>query len=902
MNSKVNINKSGNIEIICSDSKVIEFTMDFNILYSQLKPEYKKMKLSEAEYNVHAWKISQDQYSKDYFKSGELLKIKPEKHEKTSDNVKWYFPKHELFSLIVELTDITELGEPLLEYTFTPKAEGWFSIGYSGAQRVKAESIEAIFQPLIWQGKCLPVESYITPEYHCTIASPLVSYNGVTIGVAAAPDELPYRMPTFHNNRFGILIRNQFGEAQPMIFAPLLGGDESYMKPDGKYKFSFYIVARNGNWLDTFEYIARNIYGFKDRRENSFCTLNDTINNVIEYAKNDYYSKWNADLKGCSYDTDVPGAVKNVSATQIFGVAAVTDDEEIIHKRALPMLEYYLSREKAIFTTNEKVIGQGASRSLDGPCIPLSELASLSRMFFGKMPIFRHYAEKMYNGQYSCAVWCSVKNDGIWVGKSWLNALSMYRLTGNRMYLEEASDLADEYIKENIDVEASCINPYGFFWPSYVPDWAGLTELYEETKEKKYLDAAVKSARKFCAFIWYSPPIPDGNIVVNEGGRATIYAHTRGKETMKVPEECVPAWRVSEIGLTCESSPTCHGHRAIFMAFHAPYMLRLALYSGDVFLQHTARSAIVGRSENFPGYHMNTKRTTVYEKLDYPYHEFSELSYNSFHFNHIWPFASMLIDYLISDVFNKSEGNIFFPSEFAECFAYMKGKMYGFKPGKFYDEDNVWLWMPKDILKTGNVQVNYITARSDGRLYAAFVNQSFHPIDTNVYVNDSIVGFSKNKRYIVKVWEQNKYTRQIEMKGGVIPIHIETEGITAIAIENIRCEPNLQKLMNNPLNMILSDNSFIELSTPFGKVTAMLISIGEKFINNAYIWFKADNSVLKQASICYWKDGEIKKVVKNGFPYEFTIPVEISEDFEFWIEVINSDSVKQITDKIKIKA
>lgn len=53
--------------------------------------------------------------------------------------------------------------------------------------------------------------------------------------------------------------------------------------------------------------------------------------------------------KGCAYSTDVPGAVKNVSALNPLEIALLNDNEAVYEKRAYPILEYMLSREKSSF-------------------------------------------------------------------------------------------------------------------------------------------------------------------------------------------------------------------------------------------------------------------------------------------------------------------------------------------------------------------------------------------------------------------------------------------------------------------------------------------------------------------------------------------------------------------------
>ena len=153
---------------------------------------------------------------------------------------------------------------------------------------------------------------------------------------------------------------------------------------------------------------------------------------------------------------------------------------------------------------------------------------------------------------------------------------------------------------------------------------------------------------------------------------------------MDAPAERVPAWRLSEIGLTPESSGTSTGHRGIFMANYAAWMLRLAHYTGDEFLARTADHAVIGRYRNFPGYHINTARTTVYEKADYPLRGHMELGANSFHYNHIMPHISLLYDFLVTQALFRSGGKVDFPGEFIEGYAYLQSKFYGHLPGTIY--------------------------------------------------------------------------------------------------------------------------------------------------------------------------------------------------------------------------
>lgn len=97
-----------------------------------------------------------------------------------------------------------------------------------------------------------------------------------------------------------------------------------------------------------------------------------------------------------------------------------------------------------------------------------------------------------------------------------------------------------------------------FFWTGFAPKWIDLLEMYELTGNKAYLRAAHRGAKLYTQYIWYSPAVPDRNILVNPDGKAPHYQYLKlkGHAQMDAPAERVPAWRLSEIGLTPESSGT----------------------------------------------------------------------------------------------------------------------------------------------------------------------------------------------------------------------------------------------------------------------------------------------------------------------------------------------------------
>lgn len=903
-NYRLELDEDASVKLhLASDERSIPFRPSFTVFFTEVNPELQNRPagIPGVSYNVVTWKVTPDSLSP----KAELREVKRGVAQsgdgfddrilqgdtagrtanfwnaarstelvataaKVEDGVvRWQFPKHRSFQLEANLTLPKGRAEPVLRYTLHVNSPGYYAIAYTGAPATPLEDAAEIWQPLIWQEKRFPDQPYLTLAYHCPLPGAMVTRDGMTWSVVADPAEFPFDpLPTAENSRFGIAVRNAKGAAQPILVAPVLGGSGSKLRSGESFSFTARLFVFKGSIPAAFEQIARSIYGFHDYRSNAICSLNTTLENIVDYGMS-RFAQFDSRLKGCAYYTDVPGAVKNVSSLNPLELALVTDNEVIFQERAYPIVEYMLSREKFLFSLDPKQKIQSPSRALKGPCAPLTELTSLYGITRGASPVFLRLAEEEFGR-------ARVLNlDTVARGDSWLNALELYRATGNARYLEHATQGADAYIKRRVETMQTDFNDPDagnlFFWTSFAPNWIALLELYEETREPRYLDAAVAGARRFVMFIWFCPPIPDEEILVNKGGNAPLYWYlkNKGHKPMKAPEERVPAWRLSEIGLTSESSGTSTGHRAIFMANYAPWMLRLGYYAKDAFLRDTARSAIIGRYANFPGYHINTARTTIYEKPDYPMRPHKELSVNSFHYNHIWPMASMLLDYLVTDAFVRSEGKIDFPSRFIEGYAYLQNKFYGDRPGRFYDSTNCFLWMPKGLVEADTVELNYIAARDDQGLNIALMNQSDEPVRSTIRINPKVAGFDPSSSFEVVIREENKESRRTTMQNGELIVSVAPKGITTLHIHGLMIKPKFQDRLLSASAANRWSNDYVKLET--GDARAMILNFGPKD-TSAFIYLREDDSKWAHVALKYSVDGGTELVSNDGeYPFEFTL-------------------------------
>ena len=551
--------------------------------------------------------------------------------------------------------------------------------------------------------------------------------------------------------------------------------------------------------------------------------------------------------------------MKNVSSIDPLDLSIVMDDAEMFGHRAYPYMEYMLSRGKFLFSTDEKQKIQSPSYRLNGPAAPISELASLYSMFHGATPLFKTLAEEELEGS-------RIRNlDVPDKGNTWWNALILYLTTKDEKHLHEAIKGADRYLEKRVRTMQTHFNdpdaPGGaFFWTGFVPRYIDLLMLYEASGEKRFLEAAHTAARRYAQFVYMSPAIPDASITVNKGGKAPEYWYLKGKGHKQVllPQESVPAWRLSAIGLTPESSGTSAGHRAIFMANHAPWLLKIGYLTGDKYLMAIARSAVIGRYRNFPGYHLNTARTTAYEKKDFPLVGHKDQSVSSFHYNHPLPMLSMLVDYLVTDAHVRSEGRIDFPYNYSEGYAYMQNKAYGSMQGTFYGRDDALLWMPKALLQVPD-QINYITARGKNDFYVALMNESEQDITAEIVVKRDLVPGISSTDYEVEIVSSQGSARTT-LAGGRMRMPVQARGLTAFVVKGLKVTPALQNQIADLDAEAAWDLDLVELKGATGR--AMVLNLGSAS-RYAYVFLEYSKRDYTKVEMVYQTGSGEKRVGKN---------------------------------------
>lgn len=811
---------------------------------------------------------------------------------KLDNKLLFEYTENNEFSITAVLEMPLDNSYPSFSYTLNAKINSNFSVGFIGAPTVSHTQLDELWQPIIWTEKKFPQNSYLSLSYRCTLPAVMATNRGITYGLIVDPSSFPFDpLPTYRRSSFGVSIRNNESMAQPAIWAPVLGTDFSKFSSGQSFTFKIRLYCGKKPITDYVSELASGLYKFNDyERNNQIGSLNKTLDNMINYGLSEF-SMFNEALKAPSYETDIPGSVKASSGISAINLAYLTDDSVIFKKRALPVMEFLLSRSNLTYANEESQgAGQIAYNKLGDPVMRLSEMVALYNISGKKMPFLLNLAkDKQVN--------LADPNHE----QMWKQYVALFKATGEQQYKNLAISVADNYINNRINrLETGFDFQHHYsssFWQQLAPKFIDLLEMYDLTGDRKYLDASRVAAKRYSLYTWMSPAVPDSSIIVNKNNLAPLYRRNTGAPRISIPEESVPAWRLSTFGLNSEAAGTSNGHKAIFMANHAPFFLRIGSLTNDDFLKKIAKSAIIGRYTNFPGYHINTDYTTVFEKVNFPNMSTSQLNTTtSMHYNHVWPMMTMIVDYLVNDAVSKANGKITFPSEYMEGDAFIQSKVWGSKPGKFYTIDSATLWMPKQLVNVGNQQLNYISARKNDTLMVAFTNQLNSSVSSTITIDTNLARIKTGA--LLTIIRDNGNSVQSVLNGNQFTINVSANGITAIIIHGANIEPKLQdKFKNSQENYWKKD--FV--TTPFAATKAMIINYGNE-LSSVFIYSAADKGLYSSFILKYTLNGiDTISVTDSSYPFEFSIPLsKLDENFIFTVEAVNSNGIVEKSPRLSL--
>lgn len=800
-------------------------------------------------------------------------------------------------TLTFTLDDLTY--EPKVTMDATMKTAGAYSFAFFTGDDFKDGSFSRVTAPLTYVKDFVPEKDIVLSEY--MMFTPMCTFtfgtgkDAITKGVVVDPQYVRQDVATPGLSDFGVMFRSPTGNVRGNIIAPLFGTQKSIFEQGGTYSFGYRLVYNNSDWFDNYKHVTQDMYNLKDLRTNYYTSINEAIYNCTDLLMDDMYGGW--DEKDMAFYNMEAKQVTTISnGVELMQRYMLTDNEDILEKRAIPALAFMLSRGGMHFkrvegnnsyTTNTPTPLSGVNTGF-AP----SSYIGLYEMSQGRTPFLFNYALGKLN---------SSNLNGVAGGQA------MTDLMGADDYKESIKKAADNYITSMLESKAFKTQPFvgGFIYSDSVPMLNTFVKAYEETGEQKYLDAAKTVAEYIMTEVWTTgyqndyattdytvDPVKTAERPLANDTAAWYYhkdgvqwrignpfgVNTKASESEnKLKEETAPGWVPARAGMGTEHLMTPSNGNAITMNMWAGTMLRLAKYTGEDYFKTMARNAMVGRFGNYGGYYW--ERYLLHDKqADYPY---KGPDYDLIYWHHIPVFLGLLEDFLINDIWDMSDANIEFPSVINAGYAYFVTNQYGFKPGKFYDENDMWLWLDRGIVEPDSVEVDYLTAKKDGVLGVALVNEGNSELTTTVKLGDKIPN-AETYNETATLYDRAGNKSTVEIVNGSFTVTIPSKGIQSVVLHPDVKIPSYAKADFT----VSADLGKTVVNQTAGKAYLLQFNDNSYY---AYVYTTKKADEITSATINYTIGGKDYSETINEYPFEKIIKVDAGNDFTYTMTVKKTD-------------
>ena len=737
----------------------------------------------------------------------------------------------------VDATEVWELfegdDEPRVTFTITAKKRGNFAVVIPTHNDYDESEYEYALAPMQYRGHGMPGKSLLITEQY--MFTPMVSISlpkdnsvvpgkQITYGYTFEPSWIENRWVYKDDYEFGATMRGSTADGRekvlPSIVAPAQGGRKNTFSIGDTYTFKFRPIYRTDNWSQTFEHVIADLFEFRDYRENYYNSVTDAILNTTDLMMDDFYGGWDDNSMGF-WNMEGRGFVSNSSPLAMVQRYLLSDSEDILRERTIPTVVSSLTR--ATHFKADMNAGGATNGYVGGSDSWPTKVTGTPSSYFGASVIGGIY--EMSNGTLQSAkvnaenLIEKITPESSSKGSHISDFVAMYKYTGDEKYLIDAKKIADNYLDAmNSKIQSTTPVDYSnFAYVDFMPFLSGLIDIYEVTGEQKYLDAAEYAGHVVLTLIWtvgidgdrlyedmvlnketvgtrpfmqdhnfwwhgdfqWRPGVDlDKNFMPTEASEVSSSVHQlRQLGFDEIEEEIVPAWVPSRVGIGLEQPSTFYSQSLnMIMSNWSPDMMRLAEYTDNDLFEAAARNAVVGRFGTYPGYYLNRFVTL---QMQENYHRDSPVDVSSVYWHHIPPFMSMIEDFVITQAWKWSDKQIEFPSTRQQGYAYFNNKQYGYEPGKFFNEDNMWLWIDSDVVNTNSVNIDWIAAKKDGVMGIALMNASNEDITTEIELGEKADSDYTGK---IRLYSANGSYKSVEATNGKFTVTVPGHSLVASLI------------------------------------------------------------------------------------------------------------------------
>lgn len=702
-------------------------------------------------------------------------------------------------------------GDIKVTQTMTCKKDGYYSLASPSLTTISEKDIAWATVPGYFQGKEVHTNMILAYAYGQGIPSlpvvyrercastfcPIISTKN-NLSVAVIPEPGTGRDPwaldkNTHQDWFlGISHMNRRAQVTPTMYYPVLGEPKSFLKENNTTSYKFRYSLMPGEWNVLLDHAVNDVYGFHRSlalRKNEQ-SLANRVEEMRKYLSDRKTSLWQIeDYKGRkigaqSYLGGVVGSNKDAQKNSDYGamwmLASISNDRYLKDSVLPYALNFKLAQQQTedgffkgaaigqYFLANKKMFTEEWGEFVEPVSLTYYIMLDVGNMLLFE-PRNKELRERLASGAELLLKW--QKPDGSWevaydkstykplftdiqdLRPTFYGLIVAYRILKDEKYLAAAKKAADWFITNGVE-KGHFLGVCGD--ARYAPDFAtaqsaqALLDLYDLTKDKKYEQAAIKTARMYFGSI-YTQPVPTEEMKTVNG--------IQRKD-----------WQISESGLSFEHGGifgSANRGGPILLCSHAGLFVRMFQLTGDTMFVNMARAAAIGRDA------FVDKKTSV---ASYYWNAMNRGAGPYPH--HAWWQIGWITDYLMAELQLRSSNKIVFPRGFVTP-KVGPHQSYGFAPGKIFGE-SASLIMREGLIKCDNPNVEYITAVSTDqkKLFILLLNDIGETMNAEINIDINKLGGKPNT--VKKITELTR-SENIEV-GAVLKIQLPGYGIKVLSL------------------------------------------------------------------------------------------------------------------------
>ncbi|MDZ7617484.1 MAG: hypothetical protein U1E05_10795, partial [Patescibacteria group bacterium] len=698
----------------------------------------------------------------------------------------------------------------------------------------------------------------------------------VCLAVTAEPSALPQRWPTATDSVYGFSLLNAEGRVQPSAFSPVLGFGESFCKAGEQRTARFRILAMPGDWTAGLETVSQDIMNVRDYRRPTHASLTQAAINMMDLMHDADPAGWNDELKGF-YNIEMAETVTQASPLTIVAASLLTRDEQLYATRALPTIEFLLTRPNAHWARPHAPSPLRVPNRFYGAALWQGLHGLLGELNPWLLEFAMPEGEVLHSQAYNSA-------------PRWSSLLAAYRLNPNAERLAEIRTEADAFLEKQIYGRREDVIPFSHFYNiHFYPYWWDLIELYELTGEARYLAAAEQGAFHTIAGLWSHPVVPEGEMTIHADGQhaglgalwwkdVDRYRLGDPREPGDTPPKQVPAWWVARCGLGLEQPSTYftaggRGNgfmRNIMMSVWAPHLLRVHQHTNRDIYETYARNTIIGRFANYPGYY-SVGYSDLMLSPRYPY-DGPDIS--GIYYHHIPPQLAFSVDFLVAQAQQRSAGRIRFPWAMQQGYAWFTNRVYGMAGGEIFGQPAGRLLLDGKAITIAEKDVDWLAARAGDRVWLILMSQSDEPVRPTITLDAARLGLTAGAPMTVFTPDQPE--GEPRAAEAISELTVPPKGLVAVSL------PAVERDEFPKLPPLAEGHVVRDAGKPWGELHAMRI---RSPFGSDSVLVVLTNGPAEGGSVTLNIGGRETPLVKKTLPFEFSIyPWPIEKDCELAVE------------------